>query len=113
MKSIKNFIQSLALFHELRTIKPLYYLLILLGIGTIGFYFLKNNYSPENQHVTLYDSLYFAVISLTTVGYGDNLELLLLPEPGKTAGIIFTVMYLLLGYGVILWAFSTSYGRTI
>ena len=107
MSSIKNFFQSFLLYFQYRFIKPLYYIVILLAIGTVGFYILKNSYSPDHQDITLYDSLYYAVISLTTVGYGDNLELLLLPEPGKTAGIIFTVVYLLLGYGVILWAFST------
>ena len=106
MEYLKNYFQSFLLVFEQKIIAPLYYLLFLLIVGTIGFYALNNYYSPDSQDVTLFDSLYYCVISLTTVGYGDNLDLLNLPEPGKTLGIVFTVLYLLVGYGVILWAFS-------
>jgi len=58
-------------------------LIHILIIGTIGFYAFKNIYSPESRDITLSDSIYYCVISLTTVGYGDNPDLLNLPEPGK------------------------------
>lgn len=40
------------------------------------------------------DSLYFTVITLTTVGYGDF-------APQTTAGKLFTIVYILLGLGII------------
>jgi voltage-gated potassium channel len=43
----------------------------------------------------LLDSLYFSVIALTTVGYGDF-------SPSTTAGKIFTMFYIFIGIGIIL-----------
>jgi voltage-gated potassium channel Kch len=43
---------------------------------------------------TFVDSLYFSVVSLTTVGYGDI-------APTTDAGKLFTVLYLLIGVGII------------
>lgn len=41
------------------------------------------------------DSLYFSVVTLTTVGYGDF-------SPTTDAGKLFTIFYILVGIGIIL-----------
>ena len=47
------------------------------------------------EHWTLLQALYFSVITLTTVGYGDF-------SPKTGAGQVFTMLYLLIGLGIII-----------
>ena len=63
-----------------------------IGSGTI-FYWLVEDLSPV-------DSLYFSVMTLATVGYGDY-------APQTVAGKLFTVVYVLLGVGILLAFLST------
>jgi hypothetical protein len=44
---------------------------------------------------TLFQSFYFAVLTLTTVGYGDF-------APQTTAGRAFTIFYILIGLGIVV-----------
>src|SRR5688500_14269636 len=60
---------------------------VLLAVGTT-FYANVEGWS-------VLDSLYFCVITLATVGYGDF-------APHTSLGKIFTMVYLLLGIGVIV-----------
>ncbi len=48
------------------------------------------------------DALYFSVITLTTIGYGDF-------SPQTTEGKLFTIFYIILGVGIILSFVNTVY----
>jgi voltage-gated potassium channel len=58
----------------------------IVAVGTIA-YALLEGWSPV-------DSLYFSVVTLATVGYGDL-------HPTTVAGKLFTVIYILSGLGII------------
>lgn len=64
----------------------IYWILLLMAVGTI-FYSRIEGWS-------LLDSLYFCVISLTTVGYGDF-------SPETDAGKLFAIFYVLIGLGML------------
>lgn len=59
----------------------------IIGLGTIMYRLLE-----KWEWV---DCLYFSVVTLTTVGYGDI-------APTTTGGKIFTIFYIILGLGIIL-----------
>lgn len=48
------------------------------------------------------DSLYFTVVTLTTVGYGDF-------APQTDGGKLFTIFYIVIGVGIILSFINTVY----
>lgn len=58
-----------------------------LGIGSVFYHFIEG-WSWLN-------SVYFSVITLTTVGYGDF-------HPVTDGGKIFTIFYILMGIGLML-----------
>ncbi|HMN27314.1 MAG TPA: potassium channel family protein [Caldilineaceae bacterium] len=60
---------------------------VLLLIGTIYYHGVEG--------WSLFDSLYFCVITLATVGYGDF-------SPHTVAGKAFTIVYVMLGIGVLV-----------
>ncbi len=68
--------------------------MVILGIGST-FYHLIEGWS-------WIDSLYFSVITLTTIGYGDF-------SPQTDTGKLFTIFYILIGLGMILSFINTVY----
>ena len=67
---------------------------IILSIGTITYHYLEG--------WSWIDALYFSVITLTTIGYGDF-------SPQTTAGKLFTIGYILVGIGMILGFINAVY----
>jgi voltage-gated potassium channel Kch len=59
-----------------------------------GFLALGTWFYARVEKWSILDSLYFSVITLTTVGYGDF-------SPQTSAGKIFTMIYVLIGLGLI------------
>lgn len=69
---------------------------IIITFGSICFHYLEG--------WTWIDSIYFSVITLTTVGYGDF-------SPQTDAGKIFTIFYIFIGIGIILSFINTVYNH--
>jgi len=65
-----------------------------LGLGTTVYHYVEG--------WSWIDSLYFSVITLTTVGYGDF-------YPQTDAGKLFTIFYIIIGIGIILSFIDTIY----
>ncbi|MBA2712305.1 MAG: two pore domain potassium channel family protein [Rubrobacteraceae bacterium] len=76
--------------------RGLFFLVILLLLGGTIFY-------SRVEGWTLLDSLYFSVITLTTIGYGDL-------YPTTAASKVFTILYIFIGLGIIL-AFLNAVGQ--
>ena len=66
--------------------------LILLYVSAVGIYYFENEAQPV-QFASVFHSLWWAVTTLTTVGYGDT-------YPITVGGRIFTFFILLIGLGV-------------
>ncbi len=84
---------------EAKKVANTFKLLFLASLGMIGFGTLYYSYT---ESWTKIDALYFSVVSLTTVGYGDL-------TPQTQSGRLFTVFYLLAGIGIIATFINTMF----
>jgi len=67
--------------------------LILIYISAVGIYYFENAVQPE-AFSSIFSSLWWSVVTLTTVGYGDAV-------PITIGGRIFTFIILMIGLGII------------
>jgi len=67
--------------------------IIMLYLAAVGIYYFENAAQPE-QFKSVFHCLWWAVVTLTTVGYGDI-------YPITTGGRIFTFLILMMGLGVV------------
>lgn len=70
--------------------------LIVICIGMVVYHFMEG--------WSWLDALYFSFITLTTVGFGDF-------APQTDAGKIFTIVYIVVGIGIILSFVNTIYNH--
>lgn len=66
---------------------------MLLYLSAIGIYHFEHAVQPDNYQ-SIFDCLWWAVATLTTVGYGDI-------YPVTLGGRLFTFIVLILGLGVV------------
>tara|TARA_R110001599_G_scaffold353231_1_gene591114 strand:+ start:198379 stop:199119 length:741 start_codon:yes stop_codon:yes gene_type:complete len=67
--------------------------LIFLYLAAVGIYYFENTVQPDKFR-SIFDSLWWAVTSLTTVGYGDI-------YPVTVGGRVFSFIVLMLGLGLV------------
>ncbi len=67
--------------------------LIAIFLSSVGIYYFENRVQPE-AFASVFHSLWWAVITLTTVGYGDMV-------PVTIGGRIFTFLILIIGIGFV------------
>jgi potassium channel subfamily K len=82
------------------------YVVIYLTVGSFAYLWifpLKNNLGTKADFV---DTLYFCLVTLTTVGYGDY-------HPREDAGKAFTIFYLMFGVGFIGYSLSYFIGKIL
>jgi hypothetical protein len=70
--------------------------LIILGIGSVVYHYLED--------WSWLDAVYFSIITLTTIGYGDF-------SPVTNGGKLFTIFYIIIGIGIILSFINTVYSH--
>ena len=83
---------------------------VLLYVSSVGIYYFENGAQPD-VFASVFHSLWWAVITLTTVGYGDV-------YPMTTGGRIFTMLILLVGLGIVavptgIFASALSQARSL
>ncbi|WOD42293.1 ion transporter [Hwangdonia lutea] len=67
--------------------------LILIYFSAVGIYYFENEAQPQHFS-SIFDSLWWAIITLTTVGYGDV-------YPITVGGKVFTFFILMIGLGIV------------
>jgi voltage-gated potassium channel len=91
-KAIKHFAEAMVMAKE-QIILFMLITLMLIYFAAVGIYYFENEAQPENFS-SIFDSLWWSIVTLTTVGYGDV-------YPITSGGRIFTFFILMIGLGIV------------
>lgn len=91
-KAMRHFTKAMLLAKE-QIILFMGVTLVLIYFAAIGIYYFENEAQPEHFS-SIFDSLWWSIVTLTTVGYGDV-------YPITVGGRIFTFIILLIGLGIV------------
>ena len=91
-KAMRHFAKAMLLAKE-QIILFMGVTLVLIYFAAIGIYYFENEAQPEHFS-SIFDSLWWSIVTLTTVGYGDV-------YPITVGGRIFTFFILLIGLGIV------------
>ena len=84
---------------DLKIYRAFIQIILIFALGTCGFYLLLDN-------ITLLESLYLTVITLTTVGYGDISPIANSSPDERTAALTFSIFLMLFGMSSFVYAAS-------
>jgi voltage-gated potassium channel len=91
-KAMKHFAEAMIVAKE-QIILFMIITLMLIYFAAVGIYYFENQAQPEHFS-SIFDSLWWSIVTLTTVGYGDV-------YPITVGGRIFTFFILLIGLGIV------------
>ena len=91
-KAMRHFTKAMVMAKE-QIILFMGVTLVLIYFAAIGIYYFENEAQPEHFS-SIFDSLWWSIVTLTTVGYGDV-------YPITVGGRVFTFIILLIGLGIV------------
>lgn len=91
-KAMQHFTQAMLMARE-QIILFMAITLVLIYFAAVGIYYFENEAQPEHFS-SIFESLWWSIVTLTTVGYGDV-------YPITVGGRIFTFFILLIGLGIV------------
>jgi voltage-gated potassium channel len=91
-KAMRHFTKAMLMAKE-QIILFMAITLVLIYFSAVGIYYFENEAQPEHFS-SIFESLWWSIITLTTVGYGDV-------YPVTMGGRIFTFFILLIGLGIV------------
>ena len=91
-RAIKHFGRAVSIAKE-EILLFFFITIILIYLSAVGIYYFEHEVNPKHFS-SIFDSLWWAIITLTTVGYGDVV-------PITTGGRIFTFIILMIGLAVV------------
>ena len=92
VKAMNHFIRAMSSAKE-QILLFIFITIILIYFASVGIYYFENEAQPE-KFSSIFDSLWWAIITLTTVGYGDV-------YPITVGGKVFTFIILMIGLGIV------------